>query len=404
VQKYIDENSIKNVILITNESNMGAGYSRNRGLDIANGKYLLFLDGDDYFELDMIEKLYLKCEEFEADVAICDFYCLDNETKVVTKYISPQSYPLYDEVFNLSDIHKIAFQYMNEIAWNKLFRRSFINDNNIRFQCQHNANDQYFVFASMLKANRIVKIEEPLLTYRVNVKNHLSTSINKDPKCIWKATKATLDYILNNGEYDLYKKSFNSYAVNRLIFSLVKIDGKQRKELLDFYKDEGFKELKLIDCEVDDFIVPSDYAKLKWLVDSNYMEVLKGPYYRKFDCCLKENDYLINELMKKNVVIWGAGKNGEAIVKEISKFNVAIKNVIDISEEKVGKMINDYIAINDKSSLDNGDFVVATNPTHIPMILYEANKQGKNIEILDARAYLCFENSLSFSQAVLRCN
>ena len=58
IKYYIEHEEKTDIILLENEENRGAGYSRNRGLNIARGKYLLFLDGDDMLEHNALEKLY----------------------------------------------------------------------------------------------------------------------------------------------------------------------------------------------------------------------------------------------------------------------------------------------------------------------------------------------------------
>lgn len=62
--------SLDSRITIINKENEGAGQARNDGMRMATGDYLLFLDADDFFELDMVEKAYNSIEDNEADVCI----------------------------------------------------------------------------------------------------------------------------------------------------------------------------------------------------------------------------------------------------------------------------------------------------------------------------------------------
>ena len=57
-------------IRIVHQPNAGAGAARNSGMKIARGKYLSFLDSDDFYELEMLEKAYLKCEKDDANICV----------------------------------------------------------------------------------------------------------------------------------------------------------------------------------------------------------------------------------------------------------------------------------------------------------------------------------------------
>ena len=58
------------------QENKGAGAARNKGLDTASGRYLVFVDGDDWIAPDYIEKLYAAAEERESEMVICGFTCV----------------------------------------------------------------------------------------------------------------------------------------------------------------------------------------------------------------------------------------------------------------------------------------------------------------------------------------
>ena len=404
IKEYIDSELLADIILLENDHNMGAGYSRNRGLSIARGKYLFFLDGDDLIEPNMLERLYSICEKSKADIVIFNYYVFDNDTQESIAKRNNTSLDMFietEESFQLSDVKDCAFLYLHEIAWDKIFRREFILENEIKFQCQNNANDQFFVYAGLLKAQKIVKISDYLLRYRKNRKNQLSTSdnISRSPFCIWNATKATLDYIGSLGLYDLYKNSFNMYVVRRLASSLKLVDSKKKGELLRFYKEKGFEALKLKDCSMEDFGVPYYFAIYKWLnqlkSSEEFDQVGRWELWHDSDKCEKFFGQLRQE---KNIVLWGVGKNGEVFLEMARENKLDIKCVVDVDKNKLGQVVQGYKIMN-YDSIANGNLIIVTNPDHILAIKHQMILQNKKISILDVRACFCFD--LAFSQSKL---
>ena len=61
----------KRIRLFINSDNYKQGYSRNIGIEKATGDYIFFLDGDDYIQINAIEKLYNKITQDNADITIC---------------------------------------------------------------------------------------------------------------------------------------------------------------------------------------------------------------------------------------------------------------------------------------------------------------------------------------------
>lgn len=393
IKEYMDRETEIEIILLENGRNENAGYSRNRGLDIARGDYLLFLDGDDMLEPGALERLYDVCRETNADIVNYNYQFFDNNTRSITKSnsrVDALAKPM--EVFKLSDVSDCAFQFFHEVAWDKIFRRAFIQEQGIRFQCQSNANDQLFVFTALIKAERIVTISDHLLNYRVNRENQLSAgkNISQNPQCIWRATKATLEVIEKCGLYDLYQKSFLNYSVERLIFSLKKINSKEAEELLTFYKEYGFAALKMADRGREDFDIPYFYVRHQWLIYMKDVGELAKTENLKLWQDEGKCERLFDELIKeKNLVLWGAGINGGKFMERVCGKDLDIKYIVDMDENKIGQVFYGYRVVR-YEEIQNEDLIVTLNPNHIPIVRHLLVQQKKKLRILDACAYLCF--------------
>ena len=89
--KILEEYSKKDSrIKIITQENGGSGSARNNGLSLAQGKYVQFLDGDDYFEPEMLEKLFNLAEKHQEDIAVCSSRKVDDDGNI-TESRNPNS-------------------------------------------------------------------------------------------------------------------------------------------------------------------------------------------------------------------------------------------------------------------------------------------------------------------------
>ena len=160
----------KRIVYFKN-TNHGIGYTRNYGISKSTGKYIMFLDSDDYLEKTACEKLFNKIEKDKLDIVMCDFY-KDYETNI--EEIHTGSF----NNSNLKDNPDIITEYLS--PWAKLYSSKLLKDNKIKFVEDLKYEDAPFVIETLDKANKIGKIDECLNYYVIH--NNSETTV-RDRKC-----------------------------------------------------------------------------------------------------------------------------------------------------------------------------------------------------------------------------
>lgn len=111
------------------KSNGGLASARNYGLEKATGEYICFADSDDYIEPEALEYCVNKISEVGADMVICGYF-MDNDGKT-SKIAAPAG------IYSGSDINRampeLKRKNIIDPAWNKLYKREFIEKNGLRF-------------------------------------------------------------------------------------------------------------------------------------------------------------------------------------------------------------------------------------------------------------------------------
>jgi glycosyltransferase involved in cell wall biosynthesis len=120
-------------IKIINQQNQGVSVARNKGIAAATGKYLGFVDADDFVDEDMFDKLYQFASNTASDIVISNFFAEQGRSKIILQFDFPAN-RLYDR----DDIRTFIFPYfikkdLLNSACNKIFRTEMIVDNKISF-------------------------------------------------------------------------------------------------------------------------------------------------------------------------------------------------------------------------------------------------------------------------------
>jgi glycosyltransferase involved in cell wall biosynthesis len=195
------------------ESNVGRSSARNIGLDASHGKYVTFLDADDYLPETAIADLLSTSEGHQSDIVFAHIKPFDNETG---KWLPHH----YTDVFMHRERHGIKLQDCPELLYNhsivgRGFRRDFLNKYGIRFSTQRrNAEDVTFSFYSEFNAQRMSIIPDKTVYY-YSVGNFLATANKSKVEDARDSVIETLDFALQNGE----KHIINTMHKKSVIFA-----------------------------------------------------------------------------------------------------------------------------------------------------------------------------------------
>lgn len=163
------------LIVINNEENIGVSNVRNKGIELAKGKWICFVDGDDYAAPDMVELMVKKSLEQEADVVIGSYYSVDNERVKYESFYSNNQLPLDHERMQIDAI--IGIQGLNTsvgVPWGKLYDRKVLIDNQIWFvPGLKRMQDMVFNLAVFQMAKKIELVFNPVYYYRLHRKSSM---------------------------------------------------------------------------------------------------------------------------------------------------------------------------------------------------------------------------------------
>lgn len=197
--------------------------ARNHGMKYALGKYLSFLDADDYFAPDLLERLYCNAEKDEANIVICRYKELCENTGDIRNidWSFIDSFFVKKKRFFGEDLNYAGiFQISRGWAWDKLFETDFVRRSEYKFPDFRSSEDGFFVYMLLISAQTISYIDDVLITHRINNENSLSNTREKDWLNGFKMLLTIWNEIKRLNLYEVYEQSFLNEVPNFMMWYL----------------------------------------------------------------------------------------------------------------------------------------------------------------------------------------
>ncbi|HKL79707.1 MAG TPA: CDP-glycerol glycerophosphotransferase family protein [Mobilitalea sp.] len=212
-------------------SNSGVSHARNYGIDRARGEFILFVDSDDFLELDMCEKLFYKAKKDGNDIVICGRYNVYEKEHIGQYMKETAGTMLINRNFKLSDC-KFELAHISPFPWDKLFKRELLSGiyfpENLRFE------DLVFSYEAACKAECIGVVEEPLYNYRRTRQGGFLNSFTEQTLDITRSFDLMFDYMKKNGYWETFHDELEYICTRHLLFrygSLFKRENKGKLKL-----------------------------------------------------------------------------------------------------------------------------------------------------------------------------
>ena len=350
LNKYF-ENDKRLIIFYKNIK--GIEEARNFGIEQAKGEYLLFLDINNFFEDNFIEVLINEIDKSFPDILIFR-YELYNETTIIfytDNYCYEKIWP--NKYLNFSSIPNKLFDSFGLYIWNKLFKSSFIKNNNLFFRNNIEINLLY-IDLSIIKTNKISLLDKIIIFYKNNLSDNEENKNQKDIFDFYKYLLELKSILKRENVFDVLLSSYKQHVEKVIIKNI--IQSKYNLYIYEELKKGKFKKLGIGE-------IPRSIINL----------------YEERETIVKNSSYLFNPKISVIIPIYNSKKYLNHCLKSI--LNQTIKEI-------------EIICINDGSTDNSLELIqhIIENDNRVK-IINQINKgisEARNIGVKYAKGEFLF--------------
>lgn len=298
IDRYVKQDKRFSLI---KKSHGGVSTARNAGFDAAKSAYIIYLDGDDFFSPNLLDKLHRKAISSDADITVCNYSLYfdsmqkTGDAKLDLASLSKKSFSYSSQPDDLFNAYTLMF-------WNKLFKREFLSKHGFRNdESLRRAQDIEFVGKCLAAAEKIACVNEPLVSYRTDMGSSNVKRLAERPYDVISALGKLKQYLEENDKYSVVKKSYTKIAVDHVLASLYFME-------TDPVHHKVFEKTKEFFAEKNDIVVKDatfatsekSYREIKALLSGSYEDWLRLRITDlRDDKEAKYISYLLNEFQRK---------------------------------------------------------------------------------------------------------
>lgn len=237
-----------------NKKNGGPGAARNIGIKLAAGKYIGFIDSDDYIEKNMFKNMLDIAEKTDSDIIMCDVELFKDNEREKKWYLSTKK-KNYNKIINNEDVLKLYLSdRIKGFAWNKIYKRSIFIENNIVYEEGVYYEDIYMSLILFTYAKKIYLVNKAYYKYRQRDGNITSGITEKHLEDYNNNTKKSINFMNENKLFEEltdYKKAFEVSFMNSILelyykhfnFNTKKINENYYKYFNEYNYDISYKDI-----------------------------------------------------------------------------------------------------------------------------------------------------------------